>query len=444
MTDRRDFLARTLKSSSLVALSATAPGFVARTARAASPGAKETVLVVLELTGGNDGLNTVVPYADDLYHKARPTLRQTKEQIVRVDDHVGLHPAMRPLERMLRDGQLAVVQGVGYPNPNRSHFESMDVWQSGDAVGKVRTGWLGRGLGGMKFSAGAVPAAHVGSDQLPLALAGATTGVPTLHPSRPYDLELDLGTATTQFNGRRGVFRTNPDGTPAGPPTDPHSLARRSLIEDLAALPPGPGGDLRPFVQRSMLQTYANVERLRKIMDEDRKAEQQGRRFNGGPGGELARNLGLVAQMIAADFGTRVFYLSFGGFDTHSGQQPAHQQLLGTVATAVAGFFDQLKQAGAADRVLLMTFSEFGRRVQENGSQGTDHGAGSSLFVAGPGAKGGAVGAHPSLADLDNGDLKHHTDFRSVYAALLDGWLGCDSRAVLGGTFAPAAVLKKG
>jgi uncharacterized protein (DUF1501 family) len=442
MFDRRQFLARSLKTSSLVAFGATAPGFLARTARAATPGKDNTVLVVLEMTGGNDGLNTVVPYADDLYHKARPTLRLTREQVVRVDDHVGLHPAMRPLERMLRDGQVAVVQGVGYPNPDRSHFESMDIWQSADVKRQVRSGWLGRGLGGMKFSAGAVPGVHVGTEQLPLALAGASTGVPSIHPSRPYDLELELQSFGNPYDARfRGRF--NPDGTPAGPSTEPHHKARRKLIEDLANLPQGPDGDLRQFVQRSQLQTYSNVERLRKIMEEDMKLARTGRVAGFAGNGELARNLSLIGQMINADFGTRVFYLSINGFDTHSDQARQQEQLFGQIATAVSGFFDQLKQGGNAERVLLMTFSEFGRRVQENGSKGTDHGAASCLFVVGPGAKGGAVGGHPSLKDLDNGDLRHHTDFRSVYAALLEGWLGCDSRTVLGGKFEPAAVLKK-
>jgi uncharacterized protein (DUF1501 family) len=320
----------------------------------------------------------------------------------------------------------------------------MDVWQSADVKRQNRTGWLGRGLGGMRFGAGAVPAAHVGTEQLPLALAGAATGVPSIHPTRPYDLELDLGTAPNPYDGRRagGFGRFNPDGTPAGPSAGPHQQARRALIEGLADLPQGPAGDLQQFVRRSQLQTYANVGRLRKIMEDDLKADRQGRRFNGG-GGELARNLSLVGQMINADFGTRVFYLSIGGFDTHSDQQPQHQRLFGEIAAAVAGFFAQLKQAGNADRVLLMTFSEFGRRVQENGSKGTDHGAGSCLLVVGPGVRGGAVGRHPGLADLDAGDLRHHTDFRQVYAALLDGWLGCDSRAVLGGRFEHVPLLRK-
>jgi uncharacterized protein (DUF1501 family) len=440
MLDRRAFLARSLKSSSLVALAATAPGFIVRTARAA-PAGKDTVLVVLELTGGNDGLNTVVPYADDLYHKARPTLRLAREQVVRVDDHIGLNPGLRPLEPLLRDGQVAVVQGVGYPNPNRSHFESMDVWHSGDPQRQIRTGWLGRGLSGVKFGPGAVPGVHVGTEQLPLALAGASTGVPSIHPNRPYDLELDTRPAGNPYEGLR-IARFNPGGMPAGSSDDPHQQARRQLFEELAGLPQGGGDDLRQFVQRAQLQTYANLSRLRKIMEENLRTDRFGGR-PGNPGGELTRNLSLVGQMINADFGTRVFYLSIGGFDTHSDQLRQHEQLWQQIAGAVASFFGQLKQGGNAERVLLMTFSEFGRRVQENGSRGTDHGAGSCLFVVGPGAKGGAVGRHPSLSDLDGGDLRHHTDFRRVYATLLDGWLGCDSRTVLGGRFEPVPLLKK-
>ena len=219
MFDRRQFLARSLKTSSLVALGATAPGFVARTARAAAPG-KDTVLVVLEMTGGNDGLNTVVPYADDLYHKARPTLRFTKEQVVKVDDHVGLHPgAAAAWSGCSSEGQLAVVQGVGYPNPDRSHFESMDIWQSADPKRQIRSGWLGRGLGGMKFSAGAVPGVHVGTEQLPLALAGASTGVPSIHPSRPYDLELEVQPFGNPYDGRRFAGSTRTGRRPARPPS---------------------------------------------------------------------------------------------------------------------------------------------------------------------------------------------------------------------------------
>ncbi|HEY8506388.1 MAG TPA: DUF1501 domain-containing protein [Gemmataceae bacterium] len=442
MLTRRQLLTRGLKAAPLIALGATAPGFVAGTARAAGRSKKDTVLVVLEMTGGNDGLNTVIPYADDLYHKARPTLRHTREQVVRIDDHIGLNPGLRPLEPLLGRGEVAVVQGVGYPNPDRSHFESMDIWQSADPGRQTRSGWLGRGLGVMKLRAGAIPGVHVGAEQLPLALSGASTGVPSIHPSRPYDLE--LGTRPPIANSYGAPFaQFNPDGTLAVPSDEPHHKARRNLIEELANLPPEKGSELTQFVRRAQLQTYANIERLRKIMEEDFKAQRSGNRPGYANSGELGRNLSLVGQMIAADFGTRVFYLSLNGFDTHSEQRQQHEQLLQQIATAVAGFFEQLRRAGQAERVLLMTFSEFGRRVQENGSKGTDHGAGSCLFVIGPGAKGGPVGAHPSLADLDNGDLKHHTDFRRVYATLLEQWLGCDSAAVLGGRYEPVPLLKK-
>src|SRR5262249_12552428 len=174
MFTRRQFLTRTLQGSSLVALSAVVPGFIARTAQAAKPG-KDNILVVLEMTGGNDGLNTVIPYADDLYHKFRPTLRQSKEQVIRLDDHVGLHKGMQGFRPMLAAGQLAVVQGVGYPNPQRSHFEAMDIWHSADPSLRTNTGWLGRTVTELKDN-GAVPILHIGNNKMPLATTGAPGG----------------------------------------------------------------------------------------------------------------------------------------------------------------------------------------------------------------------------------------------------------------------------
>src|SRR6266480_1522183 len=182
MFNRRQFLIRTLQGSSLLAVGSVVPQFLVNTARAATA-QKDRVLVVVELTGGNDGLNTVIPYADDLYHKARPTLRFQKKDVVRVDDTIGLHPALRPLDRLLQNNQLAIVQGVGYPNPNRSHFESMDIWQSADPRRRATNGWLGRTLGDVKVSEGGVPAFFVGTKRLPLAMQGPTAGVASLHPA---------------------------------------------------------------------------------------------------------------------------------------------------------------------------------------------------------------------------------------------------------------------
>jgi len=400
MFNRRQFLTRTLKGSSLVALSSMVPQFVARTAQAAAPG-KDNILVVLEMTGGNDGLNTVIPYADDLYHKARPTLRQTKDVVIRLDDHVGLHSGMQDLRPLWQQGQLAVVQGVGYPNPQRSHFEAMDIWQSADPKGTITTGWLGRAAVETDNHSGGVPILHIGPNRLPLALTGAPGGG-TVTVNSQHSFRLELG------GGKVGQHK-----------------ARRRLLEELAA-PAGKVGedDLVSFVQRRQVQTLTAVEQLRELLEGPNAVPRQG--------GGLAQKLQLVAGLIAKGFGTRIFYVSLDGFDTHAGQGPAHGTLLSDLASSIGGFFLTLKTTGHDGRVRLMTFSEFGRRVQENGSRGTDHGAASCLFVAGPSVKGGVVGKHPSLADLDADDLKFHTDFRRVYATQLDGWLSCDSKAVLG------------
>jgi uncharacterized protein (DUF1501 family) len=400
MLDRRQFLSHTLKSSSLVALSAVVPQFVARTAHAAPPG-KDNILVVLEMSGGNDGLNTVIPYADDLYHKARPTLRQTKDVVIRLDDHVGLHSGMQGFRQLWQQGQLAVVQGVGYPNPQRSHFEAMDIWQSADPKGNTTTGWLGRTAVETESRSGGVPILHIGPNRLPLALNGAPGGgAVTVNSQDSFRLELGGGKAGQQ-------------------------KARRRLLEDLAKpAKKTEEDDLVTFVQRRQVQTLTAVEQLRELLESPNAVQRQG--------AGLGQKLQLIAGLIAKGFGTRIFYVNLDGFDTHYAQSLTHQNLLAELADSVAGFFQSLKTTGHDRRVRLMTFSEFGRRVQENGSRGTDHGAASCLFVAGPSVKGGVVGKHPSLADLDADDLKFHTDFRAVYATQLDGWLGCDSKAVLG------------
>jgi uncharacterized protein (DUF1501 family) len=400
MFHRRQFLTHALQGSSLVALNAMVPQFVARTAHAAAPG-KDNILVVLEMTGGNDGLNTVIPYADDLYHKARPTLRQTRNDVIRLDDHVGLHPGMRGFRPMWDQGQLAVVQGVGYPNPQRSHFESMDIWQSADPRGGIANGWLGRAAVARGDYSGGVPILHIGQSRLPLAVTGAPGGgAVTVSGQDSFHLELGGGQAAQQ-------------------------KARRRLLDELAA-PTGKAGqnELVSFVQRQQLQTLTAVEQLRELLEGPNAVSRQGNGLN--------QKLQLIAGLIAKGFGTRIFYVSLEGFDTHSFQGTTHNNLLAELADSVGAFFQTLKTSGNDRRVRLMTFSEFGRRVKENGSKGTDHGAASCLFVAGPSVRGGVVGEHPSLSELDADDLKFHTDFRRLYATLLDDWLGCDSKAVLG------------
>jgi uncharacterized protein (DUF1501 family) len=423
MFTRRQFLTHTLRSSSLVALSAVVPQFVSRTAQAAPPG-QDNILVILEMSGGNDGLNTVIPYADDLYHKARPTLRQTANQVIRLDDHVGLHSAMQGLKGLWQQGQLAVVQGVGYPNPQRSHFEAMDIWQSADPQQRTTTGWLGRAAAERDNLMGGVPILHIGPNRLPLALNGAPGGgAVTVNSAHSFRLELGGGKIGEQQARRRlleelagGAGRPAPSAGAAGSgdPRRAHD-PRRAQGE--------PQQDLLAFVQRRQVQTLTAVEQLRELLEGPDAVPRQG--------SGLSQKLQLIAGLIARGFGTRLFYVNLDGFDTHYAQSATHQNLLAELADAVGGFFQTLKKTGHDRRVRMMTFSEFGRRVDENGSKGTDHGAASCLFVAGPSVKGGVVGKHPSLTDLDAGDLKFHTDFRAVYATLLDSWVGCDSKAVL-------------
>ena len=414
MFTRRQFLTRALQGSSLVALGSVVPQFVARTARAAAPG-KDTILVVLEMSGGNDGLNTVIPYADDLYHKARPTLRQTKDVVLRLDDHVGLHPGMTGLWPLWEQGQLAVVQGVGYPNPDRSHFEAMDIWQSADPKRQTTTGWLGRAATEIDDHAGG-PVLHLGPGRLPLALAGAPNGgAVSINDQNSFALDVGRGAAAQQKERRRLIEELS---APAS------GVASRGADATPLA---GPDDDLVSFVQRRQVQTLTAVDNLRDLLQGPNALP----RFGNG----LSSKLQLIAGLIAKGFGTRIFYAALDGFDTHAGQAQPHGKLLADLADAVGEFFKTLKASGHDRRVRLMTFSEFGRRVQENGSKGTDHGAASCLFVAGPSVKGGVVGAHPSLSDLDAVDLQFPTDFRRVYATQLDAWLGCDGKAVLGGAW---------
>ena len=410
MLSRRDFL----KRSSLLAVAPFVPGFVARTAQAA-PHGKDTILVLIELTGGNDGLNTVIPYADDAYHKARPTLAISKSQALKIDDHIGLHPAMTGLHQLFQKQALAVVQGVGYPNPDRSHFESMDRWQAGVATVPKgdASGWLARSVPFLAKGDG-VPVMHVGSEKLPLACRGTIQGVFTLNQEQPFEMRL-------------------------GPPGSDQEKARKKLLADVSGTAPADTDTVLPFVQRRHLQTYASLETLKEVLNKQGNAAQQ----YGQPANSLFGKLALITSLIEKGFGTRVFYTAIDGFDTHSGQAQTHQQLLQQVSDSINFLFQRLQPSGDDKRVLVMTFSEFGRRTFENGSKGTDHGAASCVLVAGPAVKAGAVGQHPSLTNLDDGDIKHHTDFRRVYATLLDKWLFCDSKAVLNGEFEHVELLQK-
>ncbi|HEV3237795.1 MAG TPA: DUF1501 domain-containing protein [Gemmataceae bacterium] len=399
-TTRRNFL----KSSSLVALGLTVPKFVSRTAWAAptaeKAGAKDSILVVIQLTGGNDGLNTVVPFKDPEYAKLRTTLRLPDDKIKKLNDEVALHPSMEGLAGLLQDRALTVVQGVGYPNPNQSHFRSMDIWQAASTQEHLTEGWLGKAL----KQTPAVGTYHLAENNeiAPLALAGSPVRAPSITSLEDFQLKM---TASSGADKR----------------------AQKEIIEGVAKAQSGQPS-LLDFVQRTATNTYASSERLMNIG----KNYQPKSTY---PNTPLASRLKLAAQLIDADIGARIFYVSLENFDTHANQLNNHANLLSQLSEAMTAFYKDMAGRGHKDRVLTMTFSEFGRRAHENGSKGTDHGSAAPMILVGGKVKAGVIGKHPSLTDLDQDNLKHHTDFRQVYATVLDQWLGVSSKEVLGQEF---------
>jgi len=409
---RRDFLRLGLGSATLLAAGKTVPLFLASSARAAEARAfGGRVLVVLELSGGNDGLNTVVPYRDDDYRKHRPRLRVERNAVLRIDDQVGLHPALGGLARLLEARGLAIVQGVGYPNPSRSHFQSLAIWHSAreDPTGATQ-GWLNRCLGQRTGAAGGdPPALHVSDAELPLALSGRELHVPSL-------------TRVEQVRRRLGL----PDG--------PAAKNQRAALDQVSAEPRGAPGSHLQFIQRSALVTYASSARLEEILRAGHDAASY-------PPTGLGRRLALTAQLIKAGLTISIYYTQLDGFDTHVNQVGTHPGLLREFGDALWAFFDDLNRAGQGERVLTLAFSEFGRRVAENASGGTDHGTVGPVFLAGPGVRVGLHNRHPDLRNLEDHDPKYVVDFRRVYAAVLDRWLGCPSEQVLGAQFEPLPIL---
>ncbi len=395
-TSRREFLGSGLAGATLLASGLTLPGFLARTAGAAIAGADERILVVIQLTGGNDGLNTVIPYGDDRYHKARPTLRIAPERVLKLgkDDPVGLHPAMTGMKDLYDRGLLSVVTNVGYPNPDRSHFRSMDIWHTASLAPEGREdGWLGRVVDMTAREGQAPPALLLDDTPLPLALKARTQSVPAVGSIDAFRLG-ELGPAVT------GAITQKRD----------------------------PASDDLLFVQRTLVESIGNARRIESVAREHQRSAKY-------PGYGLAGRLQQIEQLIGAGFGARIYYTSLGGFDTHSRQVLTHEPLLRELSDSLAAFMAGLKARGLEDRVLVLTYSEFGRRVKENGSQGTDHGAAAPMFIAGAGCLPGVIGGGIDLGDLIEGDVKHRVDFRQVYAGVLDTWLGVDPVKVLDGKF---------
>jgi uncharacterized protein (DUF1501 family) len=401
MFSRRAFL----KSSSLIALAPTVPGFLLQTARAARPERDGRILVVLQLDGGNDGINTVVPFTDEGYAKHRKLLRLPASGLIKVSDRVGLHPAMTAAGKLLESRRLAIVQGVGYPNPNRSHFESMAIWHTAhlDPEERGGLGWLGRALDDQEPGKSSKPdCVFVGGTQLPAALRGRRCVASAM--TRPEDFLL---APEVKVKAKPGLNAPAKD-------------------------------DLADFVRRATLDAYTTADHMADLL----RAKDGGAGY---PATELAGELRLMARLIKADIATRVYYGRQSGYDTHSAQLGTHSALLGELAGAIQAFLDDLAAAKLADRVVVMTFSEFGRTVKENGSAGTDHGTTGPVFLAGQPVEAGLVGSTPNLLDLDrkHGDLRLGIDFRRVYATVLERWLGLGARASLGGVFEPLPLFRR-
>lgn len=378
-------------------------------------GSHAPILVVLQMAGGNDGLNTLIPFADDAYHRARPQLRIPGDQALKLNDEAALHPRLTGLRGLYDEGHLAIVQGVGYPNPNRSHFRSTDIWQTASDAQKVESdGWIGRYFDACCPGADPTVGVSLGTGA-PLAFQSQTpTGISL---STPEQFQF-LSRNASDPEGTRELFRDLSEDDEAG-----------ASIDSLAGDPGGRADTgVLDFLQRTALDACVSSDKILEITRKSKAPVPY-------PGGRLARDLNLVARLIAGGLPTRIYYVSQGGYDTHSGQRGGHERLLGELDGALSAFTKDLQAQGNLDRVLLMTFSEFGRRVAENSSGGTDHGTAAPLFVLGGGVKPGLYGKPPSLTRLDQGDLIHTLDFRSVYATVLEKWLQTPSRGILRGQF---------
>ncbi len=404
-TSRRDFLKAAVGAPAALSLGSVAPAFLRRAAAAdPTPGADQ-VLVVVELSGGNDGLNTIVPYDNDEYGRLRKTLRMTKRDVIPIGSDLGLHPQMPEMKRLLDDGRLGIVQGVGYPKPYGGHPESTRVWQTGRLDAEYcQTGWLGRAVDAVsnKDATDQIApcrGAFAGAFPRPLTVNAAGTVVPSVRSIEDWKLR-----------AKAAPVNVPPDASP--------------LLQEVGR-------------RTQSAQTHAAA--VEKVIRSGDRREY--------PSTPFGADLRIVAQLIEANVGVRIFNLDgggggdIGGFDNHAGQKDNHAALLRQLSQGVAAFVDDLNGRGLLDRVVLITTSEFGRTIQENGRRGTDHGSAAPMLMVGGRVRPGLIGEHPSMTETENNGPKHHTDFRRVYAALLDQWLGIDSQVVLGQKFEPIKVL---
>ena len=404
-SNRRSFLRTAAAGSSVMTFGGIAPSFLRAAARHSAVEGRR--LVVVELAGGNDGLNTVVPFKHSEYRKARPTLALSQSDTLSINSELGLNPALRGFADLLEDNKLCIVQGVGYDQPNRSHFESMDIWHTCLRKDEIReSGWLGRYLESNPLTDSTDPQAiHLGSDKQPFALMSRSVRSPSIRSLNEFRMQ---GAEDEEF---------------------------RAAVEELAEARRDGGDGLLDFVQSSTSSALAASERIAATGRNYRPSVEY-------PSTDLARKMQTIAQLIDAELSSNVYYVQLDGFDTHAQQAGAHTSLLRQLGDAVDAFLTDISAHGHGEQVVVMCFSEFGRRVAENASKGTDHGTAGPMFIAGEPVNPGVLGSHPSLSRLQDGDLKHHTDFRRVYAALLEDWLGCDSEAILLGRYSPVKAIR--
>jgi len=364
----------------------------------------DKVLVVVQMAGGNDGLNTVIPYGAGQYYQTRPTLAVAEQDVLPLNGQIGLPKSMTALEELFKGNKVAIALGVGYPSPNRSHFRSMEIWQTAEPNRIVDTGWLGRYLDLATPSGSSdelFPAINV-DPILPKTLSAAKVVVPSV---------------------------TNPNQFRFA--TDPHYNQDRQIQISTFTDIYSTYDSNRPeseLLTKVGLDTLKASDHLLSVVKSYKSNVQY-------PNNGFAGGLKFIAQMITAGVGARVYNITLPGFDTHANQSRVQSNLLKQLAEGLSAFQADLEAHGVDQDVLVMTWSEFGRRVAENGGRGTDHGTAAPLFVLGSAVKGGIYGDYPNLANLDNGDLKYLVDFRTIYATILDRWLGADSQQVLGGRF---------
>ncbi|MEE3004365.1 MAG: DUF1501 domain-containing protein [Chloroflexota bacterium] len=363
----------------------------------------DPILVVIQLTGGNDYLNTLIPHGDSLYYDNRPNVGISPDDVLRIDDHLGFNPAMAPIKTLYDQGDVAVINGIGYPNPNRSHFRSMDIWHTAEPDKVGNDGWLGRVIRDLDPNAENVLTGVNFGRGLPRALA--MTGVPV---------------ASVAVLETYGVLTGI---------TEPAERDQALAVFERMYAPALGTGAVMDYLGQTGLDALKGADILKKAPETYRSSIE----YDASP---IGQNLQGIAKVLLADIGTRVFYTQHGGYDTHANEGPAHPKLWSELSQSISDFYADLKEHDSSDNVLMFVFSEFGRRVRDNGS-GTDHGSGGLAFAIGDAVQGGMYGEYPSLkeGDLLEGDLNFGVDFRGVYGTMVERWLGLDAKPVVGGTF---------